>query len=127
MSQASVKVGRNDHQKEGNGNLYTVLRIQNRSVSLHPEIFRHLIKTPGQRGWLKHMHRTMQQIEEKALATYPKNGRIIWYPRWFLRCRVLLILPSDADVLYITSTEDDILIDAGGGGHFLGRVPTAPF
>lgn len=28
-----------DHQKEGNGNLYTVLRIQNRSVSLHPKYF----------------------------------------------------------------------------------------
>lgn len=28
-----------DHQKEGNGKLYTVLRIQNRSVSLHPKSF----------------------------------------------------------------------------------------
>lgn len=28
-----------DHQKEGNGNLHTVLRIQNRSVSLHPKYF----------------------------------------------------------------------------------------
>lgn len=36
-----------DHQKEGNGNLYTVLRIQNRSVSLHPRIFRHLINPQG--------------------------------------------------------------------------------
>ncbi|KAL4990871.1 hypothetical protein BDW68DRAFT_22664 [Aspergillus falconensis] len=30
-------------QKEGNGNIHMVLRIQNRSVSLHPKIFHHLI------------------------------------------------------------------------------------
>jgi hypothetical protein len=38
-----------NHQKKGNGNLYTDLRIQNRSVSLHPRIFRHLVNS--QRQW----------------------------------------------------------------------------
>ena len=115
-----------DHQKEGNGNLYTVLRIQNRSVSLHPRIFRHLINSPRERavvccaGW-------RGGFEERAVVTYPENGRVIWYPRSFLRCGVLLVIPSNADVLHITSSKDDVLVDTGGGGDFLGGVATAPF
>ena len=57
------------------------------------------------------------------MKTYTKNGRVVRYLRW-LRLFFLLFL-SYADVLDITTPEDNVIVDAGRRRNLFHRVATS--